>query len=127
MKVKFKIFLTNWINLLGIFLAVYLSSAVSELFISGSLVIGFIGGLFAIIFYGSVFWAGFIIAMFLLDFILLDKNKEWLKLKLFIEWTIVSSPFIYWFIQYTQWIFLVAVVAFFITQIIREKRISATI
>lgn len=127
MNVKFKIFLTNWINLLGIFLAVYLSAAISELFISGSPVVGFIGGLFAIIFYGSVFWEGFIIAMFLLDFILLDKNKERLRLKLFVEWVIVSSPFVYWFIQYTQWIFLVAVITFFITQIIRGQRISATI
>ncbi len=127
MNLKFKIFLTNWINLLGIFIAVYLSSAISELFISGDAIVGFVGGLFGIIFYGFLFWMGFISAMFLLDFILMNKNKEKLRLKLLIEWGVVSAPFIYWFIQYTQWVFLVAVITFLCTQIIRGQKILAMI
>jgi hypothetical protein len=134
MNVKFKIFLTNWINMVGIFIAVYLSTVISELLkiqsandISSALGVGFLGGLFAIVFYGSIFWAGFAIAMFVMDFILMNKNKEQLRLKLLIEWILISSPFIYWFIQYTEWIFLVAVISFFITQAFRVKRILKVI
>jgi hypothetical protein len=130
MKIRFKIFLTNWINFAGIFMAVYLSTAVSELLtiqsasdLPNALITGFLFGLFAIILYGSIFWAGFFISMFVLDYILLNKNEQWLGLKLFIEWSIISTPFIYWYIKYTEVIFLIAVIAFFVTQIIRGKRI----
>ena len=112
MIIKLKIFLTNWINLSGIFLAVYLSTSISGLIASGSARIAFLGGLFGIIFSGSLFWAGFIISMLLLDFILMNRNINQLNLKLFIEWAVVSGPFIYWFVQSTQWIFLVAIVGF---------------
>lgn len=130
MKLKLKISLTNWVSIVGIFLATYLASAISELIeiksfndLSNSLITGFLGGLFAIIFYGAIFWIGFFALMLLLDFVLMNENKKWLRLKLLIEWTIISSPFAYWFIQYKQWIFLVAIVAFFAGQTFREKLI----
>lgn len=130
MNIKLKIFLTNWINILVIFIAVYATIIISELLkiqsthdIPDALSTGFLGGLFAIIFYGAVFWIGFVIAMFLLDFVFMNESLQKLDLKLLIEWVVVSSPFIYWFAKYTQWVFLVAVIAFFISQSIRRKKI----
>lgn len=130
MNIKLKIFLTNWINILVIFIAVYATVIISELLqiqstqdIPDALSTGFLGGLFAIIFYGAVFWIGFVIAMFLLDFVFMNENLQRLDLKLLIEWVFVSSPFIYWFAKYSQWVFLVAVIAFFISQSIRRKKI----
>jgi hypothetical protein len=134
MELKLKLFLTNWINILGIFIAVYLACIVSELVkitsvsdIPGSLTTGFLGGLFGVVLYGAIFWIGFILTMFLLDFILMNKAIKFLKLKLLFEWVIVSSPFVYWCVEYTEWIFLVAVVAFAITQLFRANKVIAII
>jgi hypothetical protein len=127
-RLKLKLFSTNWINILGIFIAVYLSILVIELInptndLNNYFATAVIGGLFAIIFYGSMFWAGFILIMFILDVLLLNRDQSLLLPKLLLEWIIVSSPFIFWFIQYTEWIFLIAVCAFFITQYLRRKEI----
>lgn len=127
-EIKLKIFLTNWINIVGIFLTLYLFVIVSELVkmngdIQNSLTIGFIGGLLGLIFYGSIFWISFILAMFLLDMFLMNASSRSLHFKLALEWVVVSSPFLYWFIEYTEWIFLIAIIAFAFTQFFRGKKI----
>ena len=88
---------------------------------------GFLGGLFGIIMYGAIFWVGFAAAMFVLDIALLDKENKDLEVKLFFEWILISSPFIYWLIKYSEWIFLVAILSFLITQYLRSKRIRSII
>lgn len=40
-----------------------------------------------------------------------------------IQWGLISLPFIYWVFYYEEWIFLVAVIAFFVTQNLRRIRI----
>lgn len=134
MKNKLRIFWTNWVNVAGIFLVVYLSAIISELLkiesgtdIIDALGVGILGGLIGILLYGSIFWIGFLLAMFLLDLLLMNEDHKHLRLKLLIEWIAVSSPFLYWFFIYTQWIFAVVIVAFLITQLIREREIKKLI
>lgn len=79
--------------------------------------------LVAIVLYGGIFFTGFLIAMLLLDLILMNSDTKHLRLKLIAEWVLISAPFTYWLLTYSEWIFLVAVIFFLITQFIREKRI----
>jgi len=69
-----------------------------------------------------MFWGVFIIALIILDLVLL-RNKENLKMKLLVEWLIISAPFVYWTVKYHEWIFVAAIVAFLIAQLLREKKI----
>jgi len=134
MKAKFEIFRTNWINIAGIFIALYSIAILSSLFrlipdklttdeFLNSLVMGFIGGLYGIIGYGFMFWIGFILVLFLLDMILMNEKPEYLRMKLLAEWVIISLPFVYWGVKYSKKVFVVSVIFFFITQFLREKKI----
>lgn len=134
MKVKFEILKTNWVNIAGVFIAIYCLAILSALFslipdkltideFLNSLARGVIGGLYGIIGYGFMFWIGFILALFLLDMILMNEKPEYLRMKLFAEWVITSLPFVYWGVKYSKKIFIVAVIFFFITQLLREKKI----
>jgi hypothetical protein len=123
---KFRIFLTNWVNILFIFLATYLSIIISDMIDKQEgfayIPFSFFFSLYSILGYGFIFWLGFIIAMLLLD-VLLIKNDENLLQMLLIEWFLVSLPFAYWSIKYYQWIFAVAISAFLIAQVIRRNKI----
>ena len=134
MDLKLRFFWTNWINFLWIFGAVYLSIIIAVLCeistlndLGNLLVRGFVGGLFTIFLFGFYFWIGFITIMFLLDIIFLNINRKYLLRKLFLEWIIVSIPFIYWESKYSAWLFFVAVVAFLIAQLYRAKAIDEII
>ncbi|HEX8020309.1 hypothetical protein [Mucilaginibacter sp.] len=121
-----KIILTNWINLLGVFGSVFLFAVVLTLTqanLSYNIFIAIIVALFSVIAYGMMFWALFIVSLVLLDLILIVPKRKNLKIRLVIEWLIISSPFIYWTIKYHEWIFAVGIVSFFITQLLREKHI----
>lgn len=127
LKYKLKVFGTIWVNLLTIFCAVYLFSLTSELLtseenLSNTLYIGFLGGLFGILAYGFIFWSGYIFATLILDIVLVSKNKDKLTQNLLIEWAIISTPFAYWLIKYQSWIFLVAIIAYLISQLLFRKR-----
>ncbi len=122
MKLKFHVFLTNWISVIGVFLISYLS-----VFIWGFKEIGFpfifISVLILIVGYGMIFWIGFIIAIFILDFIIFNQSTKYLYEKLFAEWIIISSPFIYWIFDNEYIFFTVQIIAFGITQYIRKNKI----
>lgn len=79
--------------------------------------------LFTIVLYGGICFTVFLIGMLLLDLILMNHNPKNLRLKLILEWVLISAPFTYWLVEYSEWIFLVAVIFFLIAQFIREKRI----
>ena len=128
-EVKFKIFATNWINVFGVFAAIYLSVVVNELIdqrTTGSkdfFSTFFLAGFYLVIYYGFVL-LGFIPAIFILDMLLLDKRRKLLYHKLIIEWVIISIPFFYIFIKEDGgWILLVGIAAFLITQMLRGKAI----
>lgn len=65
----------------------------------------------------------FVVSLIALDLLVIMRNKNHLKGKLLIEWLVISSPFIYWTIKYKEWIFAVAIVAFLISQLLRERLI----
>lgn len=128
MKTYLQILKTNWVNVLGVFLAVYLfvvAGAFTESTKSFEDTVrrDILGSLFAVIMYGMVFWLGFIACISVLDFALIRKHWKNLNLVLFLEWFIISVPFIYWLIIYSEWVFLVAVLAFLITQYLRKEKI----
>lgn len=65
----------------------------------------------------------FALLLIIFDFLFIIKNQRSLKIRLVGEWSIISSPFIYWFIVYDKWVFLIGIIAFLITQLLREKLI----
>jgi hypothetical protein len=124
-----KIILTNWINILGVFIAVYLYALILNIMdgnVSKNIYQAVFATLFVVVGYGLMFWGIFIMALIILDSVLL-RSKDNLKMKLIIEWLIISSPFIYWTVKYHEWIFVVAIIAFLIAQLHREKKISVVI
>ncbi|MFA6248606.1 MAG: hypothetical protein WC615_16820 [Mucilaginibacter sp.] len=122
---KFKIYFTNWINVVGIATGTYLFVIISEVLKTGISALPqlLIMVLLTIVLYGGVFFTGLLIGMLLLDLILMNHNTKHLRLKLIIEWAVISAPLTYWLVIYSEWIFLTAVICFFIAQLIREKRI----
>ncbi|WP_426584298.1 hypothetical protein [Mucilaginibacter sp. R-33] len=122
-----KIILTNWINLLGIFGSVFLFAVVltlTKVNLAYNIFTAITVALFSIIAYGMMFWAFLIIALVVLDLMLIIPNRKDLKIKLIIEWLIISSPFVYWTFKYNEWIFAVGIVSFLITQLLRGKHIK---
>ena len=122
-----KVLTTNWINLLGVFLVVFLYAIIlnlTETNVSRNLFQSIFAALILVCGYGIMFWGLFVIALVVLDLLLIMRNPNNLKTMLLIEWLIISSPFIYWTIRYKEWIFVAAIIAFLITQLLRENRIT---
>ena len=123
-----KIIKTNWINLIGVFIAVFLYAIVLNLNdtnVSRNLFQSILPALILVCLYGILFWALFIILLVVLDLLFIVKDQTNLTAKLLIEWFIISSPFIYWAVRYREGIFIAAIIAFLITQFIRQKRIRS--
>jgi hypothetical protein len=123
-----KFFATNWINLLGIFLAVFLYAVVLSLTnFSQNIFQAIFAALIFICGYGFIFWSWFIIALLALDLILFLRSSNYVKVKLLLEWFIISCPFMYGVFKYDEWVFAVATITFFITQLLRAKHIAKKI
>jgi hypothetical protein len=115
---------TNWVTVLGIFCMVFLYAIylnVTDINVSRNILQSILPALILVILYGALFWLLFLALLVLLDIFFVAKVKIDLRVRLLIEWVIVSIPFIYWAISYRQWIFIVAVFAFLMTQLLREK------
>jgi len=129
-KQAFKIVLTNRINLLTIFTITYFVTVVSGI-VNDNLSVGqsLFGSLYSVLGYGIMFWIGFILLITILDVLLFgfDKRVEYVNVKLLLEWVIISSPFVYWLVKYNQWVFLAAIIAFLIGQLIRKPMILKTL
>lgn len=125
-----KILLTNRINLVGVFIAVLLYNIVYNCLIDDQVSRNFFQAIIAafilVCLYGIIFWIGFLLAILILDLILIVPNQKKLKLKLFAEWVIISTPIVYFSLIYERqrMMFLIAVIAFFITQLLRERLIK---
>jgi hypothetical protein len=115
---------TNWINITGVFVITYFYVIADVLLHSGTFVQAILGGLISICLYGMMFWGLFAVSLVALDLLVIMRNKNNLKAKLLIEWLVISSPFIYWTIKYNEMIFAVAIVAFLISQLLRERLIK---
>lgn len=122
-----KLLSTNWINFTGIFFIVLLFSIIRSIYYQKFLLIEIICTVIplflAIIFYGSIFWGILFVGLLLIDTLLIRRAKKNLRLMLIIEWLIISSPFIYWFIIHIEWIWLISIITFFFTQLLRESKI----
>lgn len=115
---------TNWINLLGVFLAVFVYGIVANILnpnpiVSQSIWQSILAVLFGICFYGILFWVLYIVTLVAFDLLFIVKNQNNLKKKMLIEWLLISLPFIYWIFKYKEWMFLVGIIVFLITQLIR--------
>ena len=127
-----KLLLTNWVNVVAISAAIYLSLILSELIRSdgefmNSLAIGLFGSLFAIFGYGFIFWVGFLIAMCVLDLILIvlpqgQSRVPNLNVVLIIEWILISIPLVVLAITYGTWPFIVGSMALLGSQLLWRKR-----
>jgi hypothetical protein len=128
MKEIMKLIGTNWINVVSIFIATYIAEIISYVILSDTFTfrIALFAPLFSIILYGMMFWGFFLMTIIFLDtlFFSIDINPKYTIYKLVAEWVLISSPFIYWFVKYNQWIFLVAAFAFFVGQFLRRKKIN---
>lgn len=121
-----KVIKTNWINIAGVFLTVFIYALILNLNdpnVSRNLFQVIVSALMLVCLYGIMFWGLLIILLVILDLILITRNQNNLKIKLLVEWLIIASPFIYWVIRYNQWIFLVGIITFLLTQLLREKLI----
>jgi len=118
-----KVIRTNWINLAGVFVITYLYVIANVLINSGTFIQAIIGGLISICLYGMMFWGLFVVSLIALDLLVIMRNRNRLRAKLLVEWLVISSPFIYWTLKYNELIFAVAIVAFLITQLQRERLI----
>jgi hypothetical protein len=119
-----RILTTNWINILGVFVSMLLYSVIFNQLnndLGYNIFQSIVGGLILICLYGMMFWGLFVISLIVLDLLLIVRNQNNLRIKLSIEWAIISAPFIYWAIRYQEWVFLVSVLAFLLTQLFREK------
>jgi hypothetical protein len=122
-----KILKTNWINIAGVFSIAFIYGFISALLVSKTFMQAIFGAIFLVFGYGMMFWALFIATLVILDLVLIVRNQNSLKLKLLIEWIIISSPFIYWTVKYSEWIFLSTIIIFLITQLLREKCIKVAV
>lgn len=122
-----KVLKTNWINLAGVFVIVLLYGIILNLIdvnVSRNSFQVIFAALILVCGYGIMFWGLFILSLIILDLLLFTINQNNLKIKLLIEWFVVSSPFIYGVIRYKAWIFVGGIIIFLITQLLREKLIK---
>jgi len=123
-----KVFKTNWISVVGVFISVFLFAIflnLNDLNVSRTLFQSIISSLILVVAYGFMFWIVFLILLLILDLFFITRGRYMsLMARLLIEWAIISGPFIYWVIRYQEWIFVAAVLAFLITQILRQRQIA---
>ncbi|MDV3963741.1 hypothetical protein CMT72_12630 [Elizabethkingia anophelis] len=127
-----RILKTNWINIIGVFTVLFLYTTIYELIepnVSRNIFQAMIVSLIGICLYGIMFWVGFIIMLIILDYVLIIPNPKDLKLKLLIEWIVISSPFVYWAIKYPEQrtLYIIAIITFLVTQLLRDKLINKAI
>ena len=119
-----KIIVTNWINILGVFLVTLFYSVILSQFnndLNYNVFQSLVAALIVICLYGMMFWGLFVASLIVLDLLLIVKSQNNVRQKLLIEWALISSPFIYWVIRYGEWIFLIAIITFAITQFLRYR------
>ena len=121
-----KIIFTNWVNLLGVFVAVYLYSFIVTWNYCPSFNVfqALLSASISVCLYGCLFWGLFVLSLLFLDVLLITGDSKNLKTKLFLEWMVISTPFNYWMIKYNVWVFFVGIVAFLVTQILRRTLIA---
>ena len=96
---------TNWINIIGVFFAVFLYALIiniQDVNVSRNLFQSIVSALMLVGLYGIMFWSLLVILLVILDLLLIVKNQNYLKAKLFLEWLVISIPFTYWAVKYNE-------------------------
>jgi hypothetical protein len=127
MKAVIKIILSNWINLLTVFVVVYSVGVVSAMAGDKFSWKGAVfGTAYAVLGYGMIFWIGFAICILILDMLLfgIDRNPGNTTIKLFVEWLVIGCPFVYWLLVYREWILIAVVLSFLFGQYLRRSHIN---
>ncbi len=123
MKEIIKIVLSNWINVVVIFILVYFVKCISFLK-DGRFTFreSLETPLYHIFGYGFLFWLIFLFLISVSDLLLFGFSRElkYTGYKLLLQWLIVSLPFIYWIVRDNARIFLVAMLAFLLGQYLRR-------
>ena len=125
---KLKVIRTIWVNIITVSIVVYIYVIIYGMFnssetILNSLLIGLFGGIVLIYGYGLLFWIYYLTITIIFSLLFINKNEKNLNLKLITESILVISPFIYWILQYSTWVFLIALVGFLSSQFIFRKKI----
>lgn len=121
------VLLTNRINVIGVFLSTFFYTFINSwVNYPATFLQALFGAFLLVCLYGIIFWIGFLLALIILDSVLIVPNQKKIILKLLLEWAIISSPIIYWAVIYEEqrWLYIVAIIAFLITQLLREKSIN---
>lgn len=125
-----KILVTNRINIIGVFMTVLIGSIINNYIIDDgvtrNLFQSICSAIILVCLYGLIFWICFLLALVVLDLILIVPNQKNLKLKLLLEWGLISSPLGYSAMLYERqrYIYIVAIITFLITQLLRKKLIE---
>ncbi len=117
-----KVLKSNWKTAVGVFIAVFLFALVINLANKDQAYSFFqsvVSALIGIVLYGFTSWCLFFVLLLIFELIFAVRARVNLKLMLLAQWICVSSPFVYWSVKYSEWIFVVGVVAFFVTQFMR--------
>ena len=129
LKPVWYILLTNWIHLVGFYVALYLTGIVMKLFgLNGAYdtwawqllhSLWTIPLLFFV--YGLPIIGGFYLVLLFLDFVLFRffSLKPWTILLL--EWCIIVPIFIYWAFLYEYWAWIILSLSFLATQAFRNR------
>lgn len=123
-------FRTIWITTVRIAIVIFLFTLITYWVADTYTFIQSVVGAFVLVFfYGSLFWIGFIVLLMTLDFLLAVPDLKNIKAKLLVEWAVISTPLIYWAINYVaqRKIFVAAVFTFFLMQMLREKMLKNTL
>lgn len=128
-KKLFKIISTNWIHLVGFYLATYLTIVVGEFFDPTEgwepiVLTGFVAALMLFIVYGYVIIGWFYLAILIMDIGAFSWKNNWTKRTLILEWIIISTPFIFWAVEYKYWLWITLSVSLLLTQLMRARRIE---
>ena len=128
-----KIVGTNYIHIIGFLITTYISSIIFSLLdlerystdlTFESLFIWLFTVPILIFTYGLIFIGGFYLCIIIMDGVGFYLFPNQTRKILIIEWLLIIPPFVYWAFQYDYWLWLTLSVSFFITQLIREKRIN---
>lgn len=132
-KYILSILLTNWIHLLGFYMATYFSLILFKLFglegaenesWSETLLTSILAIPLLFMLYGPIIIGGFYTAILVLDIVGFNLKSTNTLLILILQWIIISAPFVMWASEYEYWLWLALIMSFLITQLIRKKKIE---
>lgn len=120
-----KLLKTNLINVIIVFIVVYIYSVIRAMKEAEfNIFQGMFSALILVVLYGMFFWIAFFILLLLTNvFILKKSSKQTFYVMFVIQTVVVSIPFIYLGIYYEEWIFIVGVIGFLVSQMYRSKKI----